>query len=111
MHYSKYPRISLKLRAPLELENLLPYDLQYRIYDKNTDQNWKSYLRKGGIMPVHSVELGHLVLLNIDVQDTGEFVLQPFTPMVIYSPYKSLNPVTLQSLPLISIRISTRKID
>ena len=23
-------------------------------------------------MPVHSVELGHLVLLNIDVQDTGE---------------------------------------
>jgi hypothetical protein len=23
-------------------------------------------------MPVHSIELGHLVLLNIDVQDTGE---------------------------------------
>jgi hypothetical protein len=23
-------------------------------------------------MPVHSVELGHLVLLNVDVQDTGE---------------------------------------
>jgi len=22
-------------------------------------------------MPVHSVELGHLVLLNVDVQDTG----------------------------------------
>jgi hypothetical protein len=23
-------------------------------------------------MPVHSVELGHLVLLNAEVQDTGE---------------------------------------
>lgn len=23
-------------------------------------------------MPVHSVELGHLILLNIDVQDTGK---------------------------------------
>lgn len=69
---SKYPKINLKLRAPLELENLLPYNLQYRIYDKDTDQNWRSYLRKGGVMPVHSVELNHLVLLNIEVQDTGK---------------------------------------
>ncbi|OSD03423.1 vacuolar protein sorting-associated protein 13 [Trametes coccinea BRFM310] len=66
----KLPRITLKLRAPIELENLLPYNLEYRIYDKETDQNWRSYLRKGGVMPVHSVELGHLVLLNIHVQDT-----------------------------------------
>ncbi|KAG6857562.1 hypothetical protein H0H87_000161 [Tephrocybe sp. NHM501043] len=64
------PKINLKLRAPLELENLLPYNLEYRIYDKNTDQNWRSYLRKGGVMPVHSVELSHFVLLNVDIQDT-----------------------------------------
>ncbi|KAG1749982.1 vacuolar protein sorting-associated protein 13 [Suillus paluster] len=66
----KSPKIKLKLRAPIELENLLPYNIQYRIYDKDADQNWKSYLRKGGVMPVHSVELGHLVLLNVEVQDT-----------------------------------------
>ncbi|KAG6898100.1 hypothetical protein C0992_005427 [Termitomyces sp. T32_za158] len=66
----KVPKISLKLRAPLELENLLPYNLEYRIYDKNTDQNWRSYLRKGGVMPVHSVELSHFVLLNINIQDS-----------------------------------------
>ncbi|KAH9944371.1 vacuolar protein sorting-associated protein 13 [Epithele typhae] len=66
----KLPRITLKLRAPIELENLLPYNLEYRIYDKDTDQNWRSYLRKGGVMPVHSVELGHLILLNVQVQDT-----------------------------------------
>ena len=70
---SKLPRITLKLRAPIELENLLPYNLEYRIYDKDTDQNWRSYLRQGGVMPVHSVELGHLILLNIQVQDTGQF--------------------------------------
>lgn len=67
----KPPKISLRLHAPIELENLLPFDIQYRIYDKNTDQQWKSYLRHGGIMPVHSVELAHLVLLNIAIQDTG----------------------------------------
>ncbi|KAJ7492621.1 vacuolar protein sorting-associated protein 13 [Mycena latifolia] len=66
----KYPKINLKLRAPIELENLLPYNLEYRIYDKDTDQNWRSYLRQGGVMPVHSVELAHLVLLNVEVQDT-----------------------------------------
>ncbi|KAL1739455.1 hypothetical protein HDZ31DRAFT_77584, partial [Schizophyllum fasciatum] len=66
----RYPKITLRLCAPIELENLLPYNIQYRIYDKNADQNWRSYLRKGGVMPVHSVDLGHLVLLNIDVQDT-----------------------------------------
>jgi len=71
MPFRKYPKINLKLRAPLELENLLPYNLQYRVYDKDTDQNWKSYLRQGGIMPVHSVELAHLVLLNVELQDTG----------------------------------------
>ncbi|KDQ63547.1 hypothetical protein JAAARDRAFT_29565 [Jaapia argillacea MUCL 33604] len=66
----RFPKINLKLRAPLELENLLPYNLQYRIYDKNTDQNWRSYLRSGGLMPVHSIELSHLVLLNVQVEDT-----------------------------------------
>jgi vacuolar protein sorting-associated protein 13A/C len=69
---SKYPKVNIKLHAPLELENLLPFDIVYRIYDNSIDQNWKSYLRKGGVMPVHSVELGHLILLSIDIQDTGE---------------------------------------
>ena len=73
----KSPKLILRLRAPIELENLLPYDIQYRIYDKNTDQQWKSYLRHGGIMPVHSVELAHLVLLNVTIQDTG--TLYPYT--------------------------------
>ncbi|KAL4070939.1 vacuolar protein sorting-associated protein 13 [Scleroderma citrinum] len=66
----KSPKINLKLRAPIELENLLPYSVQYRIFDRNANTNWKSYLRNGGIMPVHSVELDHLVLLNVEVQDT-----------------------------------------
>ncbi|KAI6162193.1 vacuolar protein sorting-associated protein 13 [Pisolithus thermaeus] len=66
----KSPKITLKLRAPIELENLLPYNVQYRIFDKHANTNWRSYLRKGGIMPIHSVELGHLVLLSVEVQDT-----------------------------------------
>ncbi|KAG5647989.1 hypothetical protein DXG03_007023 [Asterophora parasitica] len=93
----KFPKVNLKLRAPLELENLLPYNLEYRIYDKDTDQNWRSYLRKGGIMPVHSVELTHFVLLNVDVQDT---VFKPSEFAIIntdgHSDFDIENRLTLQ---------------
>lgn len=60
----------IKLSAPVELENLLPYDFKYRIYDKNTKKDWTNFLRKGGLSPVHVVELSHLLLMSIDMQDT-----------------------------------------
>jgi vacuolar protein sorting-associated protein 13A/C len=60
----------IRLSAPVELENLLPYDFKYRIYDKNTRKDWTNFLRKGGLSPVHVVELSHLLLLSIDMQDT-----------------------------------------
>ncbi|CAJ2510603.1 Uu.00g062280.m01.CDS01 [Anthostomella pinea] len=66
----KYPYMKLKLSPPIVLENLLPYDFKYRIYDKNTKKDWTNFLRKGGVSPVHVVELSHLLLLSIDMQDT-----------------------------------------
>ena len=67
---SVYPYMRLKLHPPIELQNLLPYDFKYRIYDKNTKKDWTNFLRKGGISPVHVIELSHLLLLSIDMQDT-----------------------------------------
>ena len=59
-----------RLSPPIELQNLLPYDFKYRIYDKNTKKDWTNFLRKGGLSPVHVVELSHLLLLSVDLQDT-----------------------------------------
>lgn len=67
---SVYPYMKVKITPPVELQNLLPYDFDYRIYDKNTKKDWKNFLRKGGVSPVHVVELSHLLLLSIQVQDT-----------------------------------------
>ncbi|KAI9838258.1 MAG: hypothetical protein M1819_005525 [Sarea resinae] len=67
---SVYPYMRIRLSAPIELQNLLPYDFKYRIYDKNTKKDWTNFLRKGGISPVHVVELSHLLLMSIDMQDT-----------------------------------------
>ncbi len=60
----------IRLSSPIELQNLLPYDFKYRIYDKNTKKDWTNFLRKGGLSPVHVVELSHLLLMSIDMQDT-----------------------------------------
>ena len=67
---SIYPYQRIRLSAPIEIQNLLPYDFKYRIYDKNTKKDWTNFLRAGGISPVHVVELSHLLLLSIDMQDT-----------------------------------------
>jgi len=65
-----YPYMRIRLSAPVEVQNLLPYDFKYRIYDKNTKKDWTNFLRKGGVSPVHVVELSHLLLMSIDMQDT-----------------------------------------
>ncbi|KAL9941010.1 hypothetical protein V8E36_000498 [Tilletia maclaganii] len=65
-----YPKLTLRLRAPVEVENLLPYDIQYRIFDKNMNHNWSSFLRKGGVSPIHVVQLSHLLLLSVDIQSS-----------------------------------------
>ncbi|KAI9798111.1 MAG: hypothetical protein M1835_004200 [Candelina submexicana] len=67
---SVYPYMRIQLSSPIELQNLLPYDFKYRIYDKNTKKDWTNFLRKGGLSPVHVVELSHLLLMSIDMQDT-----------------------------------------
>ncbi|KAH9862571.1 hypothetical protein IAQ61_009988 [Plenodomus lingam] len=64
-----YPYMRLRLQAPVEIHNLLPYDFKYRIYDSNTKKDWTNFLRKGGISPVHVVELSHLLLLSVEMQD------------------------------------------
>lgn len=84
----RYPKMSLHLRAPIEVENLLPYNIQYRIFDKELDQNWSSYLRQGGLMPVHCVELAHLVLLNITIQDTSMSDIDWISPSDVHVGFK-----------------------
>lgn len=65
-----YPCMRIRLHAPIEVVNLLPYDFKYRIYDDNTKKDWTNFLRKGGVSPVHVVELSHLLLMSVDMQDT-----------------------------------------
>ncbi len=64
--------MAIRLSAPIQVENLLPYDFTFRIVDKTTNQNWAdNHLSKGAVTSLHLIELNHLLLLNINVPDSG----------------------------------------
>ena len=65
-----YLLLKLMLQAKIELENLLPYDIQYKVFDKDTNHIWNSF-RKGRNTPVHSIDLNHLVLSSVKFSDSG----------------------------------------
>ncbi|KAK9457717.1 hypothetical protein V1511DRAFT_185294 [Dipodascopsis uninucleata] len=66
-----YPYMRIRVSAPIEVENLLPYDFNYMIYDKNTRKEWSNFLRKGLSSPIHVVKLSHLLLLSVHMRESG----------------------------------------
>ncbi|KAK9485881.1 hypothetical protein V1527DRAFT_94643 [Lipomyces starkeyi] len=66
-----YPHMRVRISAPIEIQNLLPYGFTYKIYDKNTRQEWSNFLRKGLLSPIHVVKLSHLLLLSVHMKDGG----------------------------------------
>ncbi len=64
--------MAIRLSAPIQVENLLPYDFKFRIYDKTTDQDYSdNFLSKGEITSLYIIELNHILLLSITIEDTG----------------------------------------
>ncbi|EDK46335.1 conserved hypothetical protein [Lodderomyces elongisporus NRRL YB-4239] len=61
-----YPHLNLVISAPLEIENLLPYDFKYRLYDKNSRREWTGLVKKGVKSYVHVVSLKNLLLLSVE---------------------------------------------
>ncbi|KAJ1923434.1 Vacuolar protein sorting-associated protein 13, partial [Tieghemiomyces parasiticus] len=68
-----YPFMTIRLSAPLELENLLPYDVEYTVVDRDAGREWQARLARGAVAPLHLAPPRHLLLLRLSVPDT------PFT--------------------------------
>ncbi|KAF8984234.1 hypothetical protein BGZ46_008534 [Entomortierella lignicola] len=73
-----YPYMTIRLSAPVEIENLLPYNIRYTVMEKTSPKHngtvLTSYLRKGGVSPLHTVDVRNLMLLSIVIENT------PFGP-------------------------------
>lgn len=66
-----YPHMKFVISAPVEIENLLPFDLDYRLYDKNAKKDWNGSILKGVKSYVHVVSLESLLLLSVEPKDCG----------------------------------------
>lgn len=81
-----YPHLTLVLSAPVEIENLLPFDFTYRIYDKRTKSDWSGLVARGVKSYVHIVSLDNLLMLLVEPQEGG-FGKSEFA--IINTPVKS----------------------
>lgn len=77
-HYDKeeplsriYPHMTIVISAPLEIENLLPFDINFRLYDKTTKKDWSGSVSKGVSTYVHIITLRSLLLLSVEPQGCG----------------------------------------
>lgn len=66
-----YPHMNLVISAPLQIENLLPFDLKYRLYDKRLLRDWSGSIAHGVNEHVNVVSLFGLLLLSIEPLNCG----------------------------------------
>lgn len=78
-----YPHMRIVISAPLEIENLLPFDLEYRLYDKKSKSDWSGSIVKGVKKYVHVISLESLLLLSI----------RPNCPGYNYSEFAIINSI------------------
>lgn len=65
-----YPHIQINVMPPLEIENLLPFDITWRLHQKGSKSDWSNILKKGENCAVHVVDMNLHLLLKIKPVDS-----------------------------------------
>lgn len=66
-----YPHLTVVISAPLEIENLLPTDFKFRLYDKSTKKDWSGFVEKGKTSYIQVITLESLLLLSVEPLNCG----------------------------------------
>ncbi len=69
-----------KISAPLEIENLLPYDLKYKLFDKQAHFDFVGVITKGHKCPFYTVDMNDLLGLLVSIEGMN---LKSLTPVII----------------------------
>ncbi|KAF0534769.1 vacuolar protein sorting-associated protein 13 [Gigaspora margarita] len=84
----EYPCMAITLSAPIQIENLLPYDMVFRIIDRTIQQDLSgNRLEKGQVMSLHLIDSDNLLALNIE--EISDTVFNKSEWAIINSPNKS----------------------
>ncbi|CAR29401.1 ZYRO0G07810p [Zygosaccharomyces rouxii] len=60
-----FPHMKLVISSPIAIENLLPCDLKFSLFDKREEEKNMCLLKKGERVPVHDVSLDNFLLLRV----------------------------------------------
>ncbi|KAI8823370.1 uncharacterized protein EV422DRAFT_352091 [Fimicolochytrium jonesii] len=74
------PMMMIQIIAPLQIENGLPYDIRYKLFDRtdrNTRQQFTEVLKKGECHPVYTVNPTHLIALSGEIVDSNYSASEP----------------------------------
>lgn len=61
-----YPHMSIYISPPFVIENLLPFDLEWKLFQKGP-RKWNDVLKKGEQCPIHVVDMNYSAVLKIKV--------------------------------------------
>lgn len=69
-YHRTYPEMSVILRAPMEIENMLLCDMRCAISGENPQKQVPNEISPGSILPVHHLHLGQLIRFTADISDS-----------------------------------------
>ncbi|KAG7815578.1 hypothetical protein KL924_000664 [Ogataea haglerorum] len=59
-----YPHMTINIAPPLEIENLLPFDITWKVFQKGF-KTWTGGLKKGATKSIHVVDMNAILMLHI----------------------------------------------
>ncbi|WBW73191.1 intermembrane lipid transfer protein, chorein family Vps1302 [Schizosaccharomyces osmophilus] len=94
-----YPFMQLNILPPLQVHNLLPYEIKVRILEKNTRNDWRCCLKPGDSLPILHTDSKSLLLLGITI---AAIDLHSLELPIIFSPigaWESIQSTAMLSFP------------
>ncbi|GMM27898.1 membrane morphogenesis protein [Martiniozyma asiatica (nom. inval.)] len=71
-----YPHMTIKVTPPMVIENLLPFDIQYRLFQKG-EQETKGILERGDNVALHLINIDKNTIMKIKALDSKYDESQP----------------------------------
>lgn len=107
-----YPHMKIIISPPLVIENLLPFDMNYRVFSRREDSKKESFLKKGETVLIHSVSLDEFLLLSVRPHVDGNPMSKPSivnTPTRTSLEPEEILPLTFESGQRLNLRVKYHK--
>ncbi|RKP03518.1 hypothetical protein CXG81DRAFT_9373 [Caulochytrium protostelioides] len=85
---TSYPSIAIRLCAPLQMQNLLPYDVMFSLFDKDLSQEFPGSLQKGVTSSIHTIDPTHLLGLRITLPPETGFMRKSDVAIITKSEFQ-----------------------